>query len=68
MKKKLSSLAMHQTSLELWDADGKNYSINIDGLKGEFTEKEWLEDETIKLFDRPGQWKIISTLKTYEII
>jgi hypothetical protein len=66
--KKLSSLKMYPANLQIWDTDGNSYSINTDGLKGELTEKEWREDETIKLFDKEGQDKIIDTLLLHEII
>lgn len=59
---------MYPAILQIWDTDGNSYSINMDGLKNELTAEEWKQDEIISLFDCESQEKIISTLKTYEII
>lgn len=66
--KKLSSIKRYPTNLVLFAEDGTSYTIDFDGLAGEFSREEWLDDPDIAQFDEDGREQILSSLSASAVI
>jgi hypothetical protein len=66
--KTLSTINMYPSNATLFDTEDNSYHIDFDGIRGEFTAEEWLNDDIIAQFDKKSQDIIIDEFRTYEIL